>query len=468
MSGGVTVSGGGVDSVDTAEMQHARAVALRIGTEVGDVRGRLDRLLASTDAGRAADTLRLARAVADGIVARTAAIAVALDVAAARYGELERTVTAAVHAARSLEAAGFGAELRTAMVVSPALAVALIGGAVGTEAADAIRASWRSLIRDGVPNPFIDERFVEELGGQVGSVDDLVRGFLGIETPHDLVTDDPARPFSEQHIAAFLGGVLALIPGTSGAVRVTPTSRTVSTHLPRSLDQAVERVEEPQDGKPQIRIDQAGVGADRVAIVSVSGTVTFDPLRRGEPFDDVSNLELVGGATESPAEKAVLQAMASAGIGTDVPVLFVGHSQGALAATRAAQDGGYRVRGVITLGGPTAAVQLAPEIPVLALENTDDPVPRLGGTAQGVDHRVIVHRRSVDRANAFGILPSHERASYVETARLAEQSDDPRVTGILADLRPFFDGALASTDEYRADLVSGAAPSRQGGEGAAR
>jgi len=81
---------------------------------------------------------------------------------------------------------------------------------------------------------------------------------------------------------------------------------------------------------------------------------------------------------QSQYEKAVLEAMAQAGIGKGEPVLVTGWSLGGILAGHLAQKGagGYDYQGVVVAGAPIDHMDIAAGIAVVQVKHTTDPVHR--------------------------------------------------------------------------------------------
>ena len=270
-------------------------------------------------------------------------------------------------------------------------------------------------------------------------------------------------------VAGALAGLLLLPAGAPLSVR--PTRRT-AVRGPGSLAALADRLPDGAEPDGQVRIERYdGDGGPRW-IVYIAGTVTFERSSGDEPFDLAS--DVLGVAHRpSDSERAVLQAMAQAGIGADEPVLLVGHSQGALDAVRVAEDGGYRVDGVVGFGGPTGQIVLPDDVPVLAVEHDEDLVPVLGGTAAGgaAGLRRLVVRRSLPDGGfgaatspATAAFPAHDLGAYRRTIAAAETAGDGRVDAFRADTAPFLDAGDGTATRYRARRVSpGPAPTAAAG-----
>jgi hypothetical protein len=81
---------------------------------------------------------------------------------------------------------------------------------------------------------------------------------------------------------------------------------------------------------------------------------------------------------QSQYEKAVLDAMAQAGIGEGEPVLVTGWSLGGIMAGHLAEKsaGGYDYAGVVVAGAPIDHMNISADIPVVQVKHMTDPVHR--------------------------------------------------------------------------------------------
>lgn len=120
-------------------------------------------------------------------------------------------------------------------------------------------------------------------------------------------------------------------------------------------------------------------------IVTVPGTNgLFDvpgSLTGGdEAFDNTSNLELQAGQRSASME-AVMAAMEAAGIPPDAPVMLQAHSQGGMVAAELVRDPGfmdrYDVTHMITQGSPNDSRSIPEGVRTLAIEHTNDIVPKV-------------------------------------------------------------------------------------------
>jgi hypothetical protein len=199
----------------------------------------------------------------------------------------------------------------------------------------------------------------------------------------------------------------------------------------------------------QIRIDRySSPGEPDRFDVYIAGTQDFSPMPSGQPFDltgDISGL-----AQGSPASyRAVVDAMHQAGVTSTSPVVLNGYSQGGLVAGLVASSGDFDVKGVVTFGAPASSLPVPQHIPVLALRNSEDLVPALGGY-DADPHAVIVERPVFDSQPipTDWAVPAHRLEYYEQTAAWADSSTDPRV----ADIRDLVDGFGAHATHVESSL----------------
>lgn len=152
------------------------------------------------------------------------------------------------------------------------------------------------------------------------------------------------------------------------------------------------------------------------------------------PQDWLTNLQVYSGLPSS-VENGVVQALDAAGVGADEPVLFTGHSQGAMIAMSAASDpriqNNYQVDSVVTFGGPVGHMRVPPEVSVLNVEHTGDLVSGLENTPNPIEPNRFTATRdiaaSTDPADAGvnSVAQSHDIPAYLRTAELIDGTDSP-------------------------------------------
>jgi len=125
--------------------------------------------------------------------------------------------------------------------------------------------------------------------------------------------------------------------------------------------------------------------AGRRVVVDIGGTTSWnlDPLRPSSQVSDFgTNLRALAGQP-SVLSRGIRQALRTAGVGPQVPIMLVGHSQGGMVAAELAgelaRDHEFTVTHVVTAGSPIGLDRLPSSISVLSLENRGDIVPELDG-----------------------------------------------------------------------------------------
>lgn len=204
-------------------------------------------------------------------------------------------------------------------------------------------------------------------------------------------------------IGAVIAGVLAAFLIWSVLSDVTKSTPTVSRTDPYSVPE--DRPEDPTlatvlDGTGEV--DSLGRETDSVVkITKVLGpdgwyyTVTLPSTQewlsrfgdQGAVNDLDSNLALMlTPALQTQYERAVLDAMAQAGIGSDDPVMLVGFSQGGIMAGHlAAYNSDYNWQAVVASGAPIDHMPIPSDIDVVSVQHNGDPVPRLDAIAGDFD-----------------------------------------------------------------------------------
>lgn len=475
MTDDIVVSGGGSSAVLTEEMA---AILLQLGDCAQLLRevGHGIRILPGNGFGPYgviptaspySDDLAAALREVQAAVDTSERLAGALALAAAGYGMAEQTVTAAAQAVGNSAGWLYGRLAGVWFLAAPAALLPLLSLAGGMALLPGGLPAVAQQLRSGLRrNPRVTSNpgLVEVVRLVSGSVDDALRGLAGVPWPVSTLFDDRASGiFGQQAVAlALLSGV----PGDGGSGPVqTRLSSTAPATAPRTLEALAARIPDASNGAPQVRIDTFASPEGRRHIVYLAGT---EPSAGGtEPFDMAANLAAVAG-TDSSAYQAARQAMASAGVTLDEPVLLVGYSQGGLVAARLAEARLYRVEGVVTLGAPPATARIPDEVPVLAVEHTEDVVPALTGLAAGSASRVLLRRslygdRPVPSGRQF---PAHALASYQQTMSLADRSVERRLTALRDRLSRFPTGnAVASL--WRSDRTASSAVVTEPAAGAA-
>ncbi len=213
-----------------------------------------------------------------------------------------------------------------------------------------------------------------------------------------------------------------------GNISSTLTTKTELQKAPESISSIIERL----DSLSELEIPTVGIDGytipgqtSKLYVVTIPGTQEFSFGTGSNPLDMSSNIQAMSGKGVAHSEQAVLKAIEAEGINENDQVIFVGHSQGAMvAANIASQTNGFLVAGVVTFGGPIAQMTLNKNIPVLAIEHKNDPVPNLSGKASPMKPNWVTVQRKAKQEEAEGLFYSHDLASYKNTSVLVDKSTE--------------------------------------------
>lgn len=190
------------------------------------------------------------------------------------------------------------------------------------------------------------------------------------------------------------------------------------------------------DGTPAL--DEHGNPIWRVTLPSTQDWTPPGIDGNGATNDLGSNLTLIMTPEFQAAyERAVLQAMADAGIGPNDSVMLVGWSQGGILAGAIASDpgSGFNVRAIAVAGAPIDHMAIPDSVSVLAFQHNGDHVPRLDGTSprQGTNWVTVP-------ADAPGTGYPHASDKYAKTAAASTTGDgvSARVQSVVDQQEMFF------------------------------
>ncbi|MDY2669720.1 hypothetical protein [Schaalia hyovaginalis] len=166
-----------------------------------------------------------------------------------------------------------------------------------------------------------------------------------------------------------------------------------------------------------VRLVEAADGSRHWVVALPSTQDWVDILGSGTMADRNTNVELVlmdNPVLKSQYERAVLRAMAEAGVAQGDPVVLTGFSQGGIMAANLAADPSfpYQTIGVVTNGSPIDGFTIPQDIPVVAFQHANDPVPMLDLNANGEVpeniHRVLLPGQD-------GIMRAHNNNQYADS-----------------------------------------------------
>ena len=201
-------------------------------------------------------------------------------------------------------------------------------------------------------------------------------------------------------------------------VRVVETDTFVRAAPKTLAELAIRTQRNYQTG--QISIERYG----QSFVVYIPGTQSWNPVSGANPLDLTSNMQAMLGPGLAASEVAVQKALAKAGAGPDSRLVLVGHSQGGMiAANIAKQD--KRVRALVTFGAPIGQVAAELKMPVVALEHSNDIVPKLGLKANPMaENMVTVVREQPISKPIDTLVEAHDLSNYTKTAELADESQE--------------------------------------------
>lgn len=142
-------------------------------------------------------------------------------------------------------------------------------------------------------------------------------------------------------------------------------------------------------------------------------------------------------------ERAVLAAMAQAGIGPNDPVMLVGFSQGGIMAGHLAanRSSAYNFEAVLAYGAPIDAMNIPSTTRVMSIQHTGDPVPMLDLTnpRPNTSNYVTVQIDAYDGATGVN---AHGNTTYRNTAAYAPEMQQYQ------DYFEDFSGTVVDQEQY--------------------
>ncbi|PPG38104.1 hypothetical protein [Pseudoclavibacter sp. RFBA6] len=344
-----------------------------------------------------------------------------------------------------------GASIANALGRSVPLTVALLGPAAGIAAVVALSGDAPTLS---------DPRIQDLIRVTVENADDFALGLLGLPPV-------PGADGSSLVSWALAGaGALGLVP--SDRFRVTSAAVPLEGRgaPPVGLRDLVAAIPPSVDGGPQVRITSyVDASGEHLHEVAITGTSNQAYGTTENPFDLAGNLAAYAGI-DAQSVSAVLAVMDVAGIDPGDAVVFAGYSQGALVAAAIAGTGKFDTKGLVSIGGPIDAERLrlelqkqergsAREAPIIEIQHREDPIVGLQGLApDGSDSTIVVGDADAVTPLDLDPLAAHSQARYLDTAGLADASDDRALASVRADLLEAYDGLqIAETNLYTIDRL---------------
>jgi hypothetical protein len=218
----------------------------------------------------------------------------------------------------------------------------------------------------------------------------------------------------------------------------------------RDLDATADR-----QGDIDVRVVTDADGT-RSYIVDIPGTKDWHlaPGQHDGPLNDIgTNLHAMGGQSTA-YEQGIGEALRRAGAGPGDPVMLVGHSQGGIVATDAANhfvsNGQFNVTHVVTFGAPVGRLDVPDSVAMLSVENNNDIVAHL----DAADNPDTPNRTTVSFDDDHGrVRENHSLdVSYAPAARALDASTDASVVAFRDSASAFLGddpGRAVSTYAYQ-------------------
>ena len=202
-------------------------------------------------------------------------------------------------------------------------------------------------------------------------------------------------------------------------VTETKLIETTKTQGASSFAEKLSRLQQTYfNPRSAIQIDSFQKTKGRDLVVYIPGTQS-NKISGENVFNIGSNISAMTSTELAPSEVALRQSLDEMDIGENDRVILIGHSQGGIIASNVVLSGDYPVKGLISVGAPIAHQDL--DIPVISIEHANDIVPALSGMTNPISNNwVTVENTPV----AETIVEAHAMNTYIETAKLMDQSED--------------------------------------------
>lgn len=220
-----------------------------------------------------------------------------------------------------------------------------------------------------------------------------------------------------------------IAPGDPTAKKVLGTTMALGpTHMGGLVDR-LRSVEFDHPGT--VRIEEYGKVGSRTFVAYLPGTENWLPIQDINPINVSADIAALAGPNLAVTERAAVKALENAGVGVDDKVIFVGFSQGGLvAANIASRPHNFDIGGIVALGAPMNTVKLPTDIPIYAVEHSNDMVPLLDNAMNPLSDNIVTVNRMAPMYLGDSIFEPHHLSAYITTTQLADESTDIGITRI--------------------------------------
>ena len=236
--------------------------------------------------------------------------------------------------------------------------------------------------------------------------------------------------------------------GRETGIEVVGTGSHIKDSTPKNIASLAARLDEVSGaGRPRIRIDEGELSnGGRRFVVYVPGTESVALGGKSNAFDLNSAVHSFAGDGQAAIDRALKYAMTEAGIGANDRVIFVGYSQGGLAAANMiAKQHVFHVDGLVTFGAPIGHLKLPSDVPVLAIEHTNDLVPALSGQPNPMTREWATAQRDYPVPAGHPALFAHHLRAYRDTAFEVDASSEPGLVRIRGQIEAALAQAKSET-----------------------
>ena len=240
------------------------------------------------------------------------------------------------------------------------------------------------------------------------------------------------------------------VPGTSDRYVPMTAARVPERAAPSTLAGSLARIPSGESAdyseRARVRIEKYRMSDGSEKFVAYLSGSREMPWQTADPFSWANNVGLYLGEPHSDGYDFVLEALQRAGAEAGSVVDVNGFSQGSMLAQRLATDSDFDVQRVTTVGAPLR-IPMGDEVTSLTLAHDDDPVAALsdGGSPMRLGNvdSLLITRTFDDQSEGLEkwSVNAHRVSAYAETARIFEESGDPRG----AEVRAYFDELSRAT-----------------------